>query len=329
MAWNHTKKNRKKAQEKAAKKILKKVFGKTLPLVMILVLLLAILFGLAYKQFAPVRDFVDGLGIFTTTTTRPITPPIDPNGEEMAVHYIDVGQGDCTLLQTAQGSVLIDCSEPEYGEDIVAYLNSQGVTSLEYFIITHPDADHMGAAAHIIENLDVKHVIMNGQEKGTKFFEKALDAMEAKGIEGTIAGPGDYFEIGALQLNILGPYEIKNEEWNEASLIIHAVYGNRSFLFTGDAETEGEANLLEHHAGELSCNVFQAGHHGSRTSNSLALLQAASPQYVVISCGKDNDYGHPHEEALDSFEAVGATVYRTDKDGTIVFITDGKELTIQ
>ena len=140
MAWNHTKQNqkgRKSKQQKVAKKIAKKVFGQNLALVMVLLALLVVAFWLCYQQFQPVRDFVDGLGIFTTSTTTAPRPVIDPNGELLAVHYIDVGQGDATLLQTSAGSVLIDCSEPEYGEDIVAYLNSQGVTELEYFIITH------------------------------------------------------------------------------------------------------------------------------------------------------------------------------------------------
>lgn len=326
MAWNHTKQNKKRQQ----KKIMKAIFGKSLPLVMILILLIGVLLGLLYKQFEPVRDFIDGLGIFSTTESVTPTPPIDPNGAEMAVHFLDVGQGDCSLLQTTEGSVLIDCSVPEYGDDIVAYLNAQGVTELEYLIITHPDEDHMGAAAYVINNMTVKTVVMNGQEKTTKFFENTLDAMEAKDVEGIIVQPGDVLKVGsALQLTILGPQRLDFSEakWNNASIVIHATWGDRAFLFTGDAEEDGEADLLEKYASVLKCDVFSAGHHGSRTSNSLALLQAADPDYVVISCGEGNSYGHPHEEALDVFEKVGATVYRTDKDGAIVFVTDGETLT--
>lgn len=331
MAWNHTKQNqkgRKSKQQKVAKKIAKKVFGQNLALVMVLLLLLGVAFWLCYQQFQPVRDFVDGLGIFTTSTTTAPRPVIDPNGELLAVHYIDVGQGDSTLLQTSAGSVLIDCSEPEYGEDIVAYLNSQGVTELEYFIITHPDEDHMGAAAYIIRNITVKKVIMNGQTKNAKFFSNTLDAMEERGVDGEILGPGDYLEIGALRLDVFGPYSLDHStaEWNNASLIIKAIYGETSFLFTGDAEESGEEDLLEHHRAELDCDVFQAGHHGSKTSNSEELLDAATPSHVVISCGEGNKYGHPHQVALDRFEGIGAQVHRTDKEGTIVFISDGKSV---
>ncbi len=325
MAWNHTKKSKKRQQ----KKVMKAIFGKSLPLVMILLLLLGVAFGLLYNQSEFVRDFVDGLGIFSTTEATNPTPFIDPNGEEMAVHFIDVGQGDSALIQTTSGSVLIDCSESEYGDDIVAYLSSQGVTELEYLIITHPDSDHMGAAAYILQNMAVKAVVMNGQEKTAKFFENALNVMEEKNIEGIIVEPGDVLTVGALQMRILGPQKLdfSDAKWNNASIIIHATWGIHSFLFTGDAEEEGEADLLAKYASSIKCDVFSAGHHGSKTSNSLELLQAADPDFVVISCGEGNSYGHPHQAALDVFAQVGATVYRTDKDGSIVFVTDGKTLT--
>ena len=321
MAWTHAKK------KKAKKKILKSIFGKALPIVLILVALFAVGCNYLYENNESFRGFVDELGIISTQA--PTIPAIDPDGSEMAVHFIDVGQGDSTLFQTPQGNVLVDCGESEYGDDVVAYLNAQGVKELEYFIITHPDSDHMGCAAYVLENITVKNFVMNGQEKSTKFFEKALNVLENKKIDSLIAAPGDVFTVGALQLKIYGPqaHLVESDEWNEASLIIHATYGNRSFLLTGDAETEGEADLLKYYKNNIKSDVFSAGHHGSRTSNSPELLAAVQPTYVVISCGKDNSYGHPHQEALDAFESVAATVYRTDELGSIVFITDGTNLT--
>ena len=325
MAWQHTKTSKRRRK----KKIAKAIFGKSLPLVMVLVLLLGVLFGLAYSTFEPVRDFVDGLGIISTSQTTKPRPIIDPEGDTMAVHFIDVGQGDSTLFQTPKGSVLVDCGESEYGDDVVAYLKAQGVTELEYFIITHPDSDHMGCAAYVLQNIKVKNFVMNGQEKSTKFFEKALDELEKQEIEGIIAVPGDVITVGALTIEILGPQRLdfKEADWNNASLILHATYGLHSFLLTGDAEEEGEEDLLKKYASSLKCDVFSAGHHGSKTSNSLELLQAADPDFVVISCGEGNSYGHPHQGALDVFSKIGATVYRTDKEGSIVFTTDGKTLT--
>ncbi len=315
-------------KRKVQKKVAKAIFGKSLALIMLLIALFSLIGVALYQYNAPFKDFVDGLGIFSTQA--PAIPPIDPNGDEMAVHFIDVGQGDSTLFQTPQGSVLVDCGEKEYGEDVVAYLNAQGVYELEYFIITHPDSDHMGCASYVLENITVKKFIMNGQEKTTQFFEKALDVIEEKQIDVDIVGPGDVITVGALQMKIYGPQPelVNSTEWNEASLIIHATYGNRSFLLTGDAEERGEEDLLANYDGELlKCDVFSAGHHGSKTSNSPELLAAARPTYVVISCGEGNSYGHPHQEALDAFEDIGATVYRTDKLGSIVFITDGETLT--
>ena len=304
----------------------KKKSNQALPIILAIIALLSVLLGCLYEYSEPFRDFVNDLGIFSTQA--PAIPPIDPEGNEMAVHFIDVGQGDATLFQTTNGSVLVDCSESQYGDDIVEYLRVQGVTELEYFIITHPDEDHMGAAAYILQNIEVKTFVMNGQEKSTQFFSKALDVIDEKGIEAVIAVPGDVFTVGALQMKIFGPqqYLVEDDEWNEASLIIHATYGNRSFLLTGDAEKKGESDLVEHYGNQIKCDVFSAGHHGSKTSNSPELLAAAKPTYVVISCGEGNKFGHPHQEALDAFADIGAIVYRTDELGSIVFVTDGDTL---
>ena len=172
---------KKKMSKRTKKKILKAIFGKALPIVLIIAAILGFAFNYFYNNNDDFRIFIDE-SIYHKTTAAP-KPYIDPEGSEMAVHFIDVGQGDSTLFQTPQGSVLVDCSESEYGDDIVAYLKAQGVTELEYFIITHPDSDHMGAAAYILENFPVKVFVMNGQEKSAKFFENALDMIEEKNIE--------------------------------------------------------------------------------------------------------------------------------------------------
>lgn len=322
-----SKSKKRKITKRNKKKMARAIFGKSLTAIMLVIVLLGVIFAALYKYSEPFRDFADGLGIISTKA--PTIPTIDPNGDEMAVHFIDVGQGDSTLFQTPQGNILVDCGEKEYGDDVVAYLNAQGVTELEYFIITHPDSDHMGCAAHVLENIKVKNFVMNGQEKSTQFFKKTLDVLEEKKIESTIVVPGDVITVGALQMKIYGPDAdlVDSEEWNDASLIIHATYGDRSFLLTGDAEEKGEESLLKNYTTELKCDVFSAGHHGSKTSNSPELLEYARPNYVVISCGEGNEYGHPHQSALDVFESVGAEILRTDKLGSIVFITNGRELT--
>lgn len=306
---------------------------KTTPLIAVLLILILIAGSLFYHQSDAFRGFIDGLGILPTTSTQGTTRSFtDTSGNELSVHFIDVGQGDSTLLLSSAGAVLIDCGTSEHGNSIVAYLGSLGIDELEYFIITHPDADHMGGASKILEELEVKHFVINGKEKTANFFSKALDVMEEKGIPGLIASAGDTFTVGALRLDVLSPTgdEISGLTSNDSSLVIRATYGSRSFLFTGDAEEEGEELLLEKcGADALASDVFSAGHHGSRTSNSSALLELVSPKYVVISCGDGNSYGHPHTEALDAFESIGATVLRTDKLGTVVFVTDGTDLYVK
>lgn len=338
MAGNHTRKYKAKQRKKIKKAILSTVLS--------LILILLIMLGggsCVYESneqfreiidsneflsdvYSQVGDIMDLLGL--NPSAVPQKPFIDPNGEEMALHFIDVGQGDSALLQTPKGSVLIDCGEKEYGDTVVSYLKAQGVTELEYFIITHPDSDHMGSASYVLENIKVNNFVINGLEKSAKFFESALDVIESKDVPSYIATDGDVFIIGSLRLEILGPCvdDVSELESNDSSLIIRATYGSNSFLFTGDAEKEGEALLLKHHKNEIDCDIFSAGHHGAKTSNSLDLLEAATPEFVVVSCGKDNSYGHPTSYAMNNFAAVGATVYRTDELGSIVFITDGNIL---
>lgn len=321
-----------KKRKKAIKKGAKALFGRNLSLVVALLVLICLALSLVYAQSTEFRNFVDGLGIFPTTSQTTQRPSTKTDGNELEVHFINVGQGDSTLLFNSTGAVLIDCGESEHGEDVVAYLESCGIYELEYFIITHPDADHMGCAAYILRNIDVKTFVINGKPKSTAFFSKALDAIEEGDTVLDYAEAGDAFNVGALRLDVLSPTadEISDLSSNDSSLVIRAVYGTRSFLFTGDAEDDGEELLLEKcGAAELASDVFSAGHHGSRTSNSGELLELVRPEYVVISCGAGNSYGHPHGEALDVFESVGATILRTDERGTVIFVTDGTYLTLK
>lgn len=318
-------------KKRAVKKASRAVFGKNTSLAAVLLVLLAVALALFYHQSEAFRDFLHDNGIYTTTSEAQVIPSIDPEGNELAVHYIDVGQGDATLLQTSAGAVLIDCGSKEYGDDILAYIEGEGITELEYLIFTHPHEDHMGCAPAILRGITVKNVIMNDRTSTTNYFEKTLDAIEELGINVILAEPDEIITVGALQLRILGPQSSKysGDDTNNSSIIIHAIYGNRAFLFTGDAEREAEAELVETYGGTLKSDVFAAGHHGSSTSNTQGLLDECAPSHVVISCGEGNSYNHPHEEAVQRFENAGAQIHRTDKDGTVIFITDGESLTVK
>lgn len=318
-------------KKRAVKKASRAVFGKNTSLAAVLLVLLAVALALFYHQSEAFRDFLHDNGIYTTTSEAQVIPSIDPEGNELAVHYIDVGQGDATLLQTSAGAVLIDCGSKEYGDDILAYIEGEGITELEYLIFTHPHEDHMGCAPAVLRGITVKNVIMNDRTSTTNYFEKTLDAIEELGINVILAEPDEIITVGALQLRILGPQSSKysGDDTNNSSIIIHAIYGNRAFLFTGDAEREAEAELVETYGGTLKSDVFAAGHHGSSTSNTQGLLDECAPSHVVISCGEGNSYNHPHEEAVQRFENAGAQIHRTDKDGTVIFITDGESLTVK
>ena len=319
MAWSDTKKAKKRRQ----KKMLKAIFGKSLPIVMAVVVIIGILFGYLYENVEPVRLFVDDIVvIFNPDAVRPF---IDPEGDEMAVHFIDVGQGDSALLQTPKGSVLIDCGEKEYGDDVVNYLKSCGVTGLEYFIVTHPDSDHMGSAEYVLKNVKVKNFVINAKEKSTTIFENMLDAAEDAGLETYIADAGDKFTVGALQLSILSPRveDIPKLESNDSSLVILATYGERSFLFTGDAETKAEQYILNQKL-NLDCDVLKVSHHGSNSSTCQEFLNATTPDYAVISVGENNMYNHPNSETLKALKGINAKIYRTDLCGDITFdLSDG------
>ncbi|MGM9631891.1 MAG: ComEC/Rec2 family competence protein [Eubacteriales bacterium] len=322
---------KKSAKKKAVKKISRAVFGKNASLAAVLLVLLAVALALFYHQSEAFRDFLHDNGIYTTTSGAQVIPSIDPEGNELAVHYIDVGQGDATLLQTSAGAVLIDCGSKEYGDDILAYLEGEGITELEYLIFTHPHEDHMGCAPAVLRGITVKNVIMNDRTSTTNYFEQTLDAIEELGVNVILAEPDEIITVGALQLRILGPQNSKfsSSDTNNSSIIIHAIYGNRAFLFTGDAEKEAESELVETYGGTLKADVFAAGHHGSSTSNTQKLLDECTPSHIVISCGEGNSYNHPHDEAVQRFENAGAQIHRTDKVGTVIFITDGESLTVK
>lgn len=245
--------------------------------------------------------------------------------EELKVHFLDVGQGDCTLVQCGEHAMLIDAGENDSGTKIQAYLNSQGVTKLDYVIGTHPDSDHIGGLDVILYKFDCGTVLMPDFKKDTKTYRDVLAAMESKRYRNTLPLPGAEYELGEAVFTIIAPngtYETAND--NSIGLLLR--YGERTFLFTGDAEEEAEEDLVANGM-DIDCDVYQAGHHGSKTSSSEALLNAASPAYAVISCGENNRYGHPHAQTLNNLRYRKIQVFRTDEQGTIVAKTDGTTIT--
>ena len=243
-----------------------------------------------------------------------------PDGQ-MTVHFIDVGQGDSILIQCGTHAMLIDAGDNSCGTKVQAYLKNKGVAKLDYVIGTHPDSDHIGGLDVIIYKFDCENVMMPDCEKKTNTYRDVISAMKEKNYINTLPEVGKKYKLGDAEFTILAPSK-KYEDANNNSISIILQYGDRRFLFTGDAEEEEEQDIVN--AGiSIDCDVYKAGHHGSRTSSSEELLNAASPAFAVISCGEGNSYGHPHARTLNEFRQRGIQVFRTDEQGTIEAVTDG------
>ena len=265
-------------------------------------------------------------GLFSDTRSY------EPVEGTLEVHIVDVGQADCTLIVSESGNILIDAGDVETADEVRIYLETLGITSLEYAIFTHPDSDHIGGAATVIENFEIKNVILPALHESdvptTKVYERMITALENdESIDVIAAKAGESYEIGELKMKILAPLSENYSNINDYSVSARFDFGATSFLFTGDALEKSEAEMVARYpASELRADFFQAGHHGAANANTLDFIRAVSPSIVAVSCGQGNKYGHPTDEALASYASVGATVYRTDELGGMIFISDGEEI---
>lgn len=239
---------------------------------------------------------------------------------DTAVHFIDVGQGDSALLLSGGQAVLIDAGTAESGAAVVRYLEELGVTELYGAVATHPHADHIGGMAQVIEAFPIEHFYLGPETQNTATYSGMLDALEEAGVQPVIPVDGDelVFDSGA-SLTFLGPADdVPKSNLNDRSLITLFRAGDQDVLFMGDAESAAEESLLAHHPA-LTCDVLKVGHHGAATSSSEEFLQAVRPSTAVISCGVDNDYGHPSDQTLQNLSLAGVDDVRiTAQSGTVV-----------
>ena len=249
----------------------------------------------------------------------------------VSVHFIDVEQGDCTLIQLPENKVmLIDAGENGFEEDVFEYLDSLKIEKIDYLVATHPHSDHIGGMEEVIKEYDIGEIYMPNAMATTKTYENMLDEIDKKNMKINSAYDGKtIFDYSGVRADIIAPQ--KGEEFadlNNYSAVVKLTYGEKSFLFMGDAEKEIEEYILKNHK-DLKSDVLKVGHHGSSTSSEPEFIEAVNPEYAIISCGKDNEYGHPHKETLKTLKDTGTEVLRTDKMGTIIVKTDGKTISVE
>ncbi len=242
--------------------------------------------------------------------------------------FIDVGQGDSSLIQFGDYDILIDAGERDYGDDIVRKLQDLGVDDIEYLVATHPHSDHIGGIPEVIENFVVENVVMPDVAHTTKTFERMIDSIDEKNINVIIPYEGEVLidSEGAV-LRVISPVIEGDSNLNNYSICLKFDFGNTRAIYTGDAEVKIEKMILEGGT-SLDADIYKVGHHGSVTSNTERFLEAMSPQIGIISAGKGNDYGHPHKEIVERFEEIGTNMYTTFELGDITITTDGVDIEV-
>ncbi len=247
----------------------------------------------------------------------------------LKVYFLDIGQGDAIFIDSpTHGRALIDGGPNRKVLSELGKILPFADKRIDVVIETHPDKDHIGGLPEVISRYNVGLFLEPGVESENNIDDELKKRMGEKNIPKLLARRGMIVNFGdGVKLMILFPtQDVLNWETNRASIVAKLVYGDKSFLLTGDSPIAIENVLVNLDPKILDSDVLKAGHHGSRTSTSLEYAEAVSPEYAVISAGKDNTYGHPHKEVLDILKQVGAQIVSTIDLGTIRFETNGKTL---
>ena len=245
--------------------------------------------------------------------------------DNLEIYYLDVGNADSILIRYHNNNVLIDAGNNEDGEKLVNYFKSLGVENFKYVIGTHAHEDHIGGMDNIINSFNIEHFYMPSTITTTKTFEDVIDGLTKKNIKFETPKIDYKFNIEDIEFKVLYIGDNK-EDLNKTSIILKMTYKETSYLFTGDATSETEKEILNK---DIKSTVLKVAHHGSQYSSTAKFLNEVKPKYAIIEVGKDNDYGHPKKVVLQKLEKIGAEIYRTDQDGTIHLISDGKNIKIE
>ena len=258
--------------------------------------------------------------------------PLLCNPELLCVAFLDVGQGDAIFIQSPSGrQMLIDTGRNQEVLRGLGEVMSFSDRDIDYVLATHPDADHVGGLSDVLDRFNVAHLIRTSNDSDTLLWEEAEKKIEAEGSIVTIAKRGQRFDLGdGVFLDILFPdIDVLEYESNTSSIVARLVYIETSFMLTGDAPKSIEEYLVLIEGEYLESDVLKVGHHGSRTSTSELFLTEVSPSYAVISAGKDNSYGHPHLEVTDALFNASVETFNTADQGSVIFWSDGENLTVK
>ncbi|MCJ7691306.1 MAG: MBL fold metallo-hydrolase [Clostridiaceae bacterium] len=241
-------------------------------------------------------------------------------------HFIDVGQGDCILIQVNHKNLLIDSGPSDSNKKVIRYLKNNNITKLDYIIATHPHEDHIGGMASIIKAFKVGEFIAPKATSSSEEFKDMIRSLINKNLNIKVAKPNITLDLGPnTTCIILSPNKKVYKDTNNYSCAIKISYKTSTYLFTGDIETISEQEILNK-GYDLKAQVLKVGHHGSNSSTSMEFLNAVRPKIAVISCGANNTYGHPNKETIDKLQNQNCIIYRTDLDKNIVLISDGTNI---
>ena len=243
---------------------------------------------------------------------------------DVKVYFLDVGQAESILVKNNNSYALIDGGNNLDGKNLVEYLKSLGVSKLDYLIGTHAHEDHIGGFDNIIESFAIEKFYMPKTVVATKSYEDVVKALEKNGIKYNTPKIGTKFYLGDISFEVLSIKD-NSEDINNTSIVLKMTYKDISFLFTGDISKDTEDELLDKN---IEADVLKVAHHGSVYSNSEKFLEKVNAKYAVIMCGVNNEYYYPHEKVLKRLNNLNTKIYRTDELGTIIFTTDGKNISI-
>ncbi len=249
----------------------------------------------------------------------------------LLVAFLDIGQGDAIFIEAPNGrQILIDSGRNKKILEELGKIMPFYDRSIDILIATHPDQDHIGGLPSVIENFDIGFIMEPGVSSDTNTYKELERVIVEKNIQKILARRGMRINIDdGAYLDILFPnQDVEGWDTNEASIVARLTYGENSFLFTADSPQKIENYLASVYKENLKTDVLKVGHHGSKTSSSELFIEYVSPDYAIISVGKDNSYGHPHEEVMNRLKNFGISILRTDELGTIQMRSDGSKLYI-